>query len=776
MKFFPRWFLVGWVIVTFFLLLLLIGQAAVVADEPLLPMGAAPVPEEVPHFPDRLHTFVWRNWNLVPLERLAAVLHTTPARVTAVAESLGLPEYQLPSFTTDKIYITLVRRNWHLLPYNQLLELIEMTPERLAFALREDDFLWVKLGMLKPKCEPLYYAEPDENAQNRAAGIKKFLQNEKILSVETEPRFAFIDRLRKTSGNPSQKKPKKTDASLRYVYSYFALYGDPLSNDEAEIFPDGLLEKLSDLDVNGVWLHVVLREMAPGGEKFPEFGHGCEKRLANLRKLVERATKQGVDIYLYMNEPRAMPNAFFANSDVLGRKETAGVPIGDHTALCISNPDVQNWIKDALTHIFTEVRGLGGVFTISGSENPTHCNSHGAWRNCLRCREKTGAEVTALANALVEEGVHRAAPQAKVIVWDWGWNNHGIATDIIEKLPQNVWLQSVSEWDLPIERGGIRSKVGEYSISSVGPGPRAKLHWESARERGLKTVAKMQLNCTWEIAAVPFVPVMDLIAEHCSNLAQCNVDGMMLSWTLGGYPSPNLEIPKLFDRTPVPTQAEVLDQLAVERYASEGASSARKAWTLMSDAYREYPYSGGGVYTAPVQMGPANLFRPKPTGYRATMVGIPYDDLDSWRGGLYPPDVFAAQFEKVAVGFAEGISELEKAVALAPKPHTHDIDAELRYAKTVGLHFKSVANQVNYILLRNERNVPETTPERKNELREQLRFIVNDEMRLTRELYLLTLEDSSIGFESSNQYFYVPNDLLEKLVSCRQILNDLEER
>ena len=32
---------------------------------------------------------------------------------------------------------------------------------------------------------------------------------------------------------------------------------------------------------------------------------------------------------------------------------------------------------------------------------------------------------------------------------------------------------SVSEWDKPIERGGIKTKVGEYSISAVGPGPRA---------------------------------------------------------------------------------------------------------------------------------------------------------------------------------------------------------------------------------------------------------------------------------------------------------------
>ena len=745
------------------------------AAEELLPMGSAPAPEMVPHFPDRLHTFVWRNWNLVPLSRLAEVLRTEPENVTKLAESMGLPEYREPAWSTEKIYITLIRRNWHLLPYEQILELTEMTPQRLAFALREDDFLWVKLGLLKPKCEPLYYSPPDENAMARAAEIRNILQEylgNDTTNTNEEPRFAFIDKLTKTSGRDLKTASDSASAekSLKYIYSYFALYGDPLLGDPGEVFPDGLLEKLGEIGVNGVWLHVVLREMATGGEKFPEFGHDCEKRLANLRILVARAKKYGINIYLYMNEPRAMPKAFFQRQDVPGRAETAGVDDGDYSTLCISNPDVQNWIRDALAHVFAEVPGLGGVFTISGSENHTHCNSHGRWQTCPHCKTKTGAEITALANTLVEQGVHRSAPDAKVIVWDWGWNDSQ-TPEIIERLPSQVWLQSVSEWSLPIERGGVSSAVGEYSISSIGPGPRATKHWKLAKERGLKTVAKVQLNCTWEIAAVPYVPVMDLIAEHCSRLAQSDIDGMMLSWTLGGYPSPNLEIPKRFDRTPLPEKETVLDELAQERYGINGAPLARRAWTKMSNAYREYPYSGGVVYCAPVQMGPANLMRPLPTGFRATMVGIPYDDIDSWRGGLYPPEIFAQQFEKIASGFSDGITELEKAVELAPEAKKPEVQAELRYAKAVWHHFGSVANQVRYILLRNEYNDSQTTSERKKELAERIVELLRREIELTRKHYRLTLQDSSIGFESSNQYFYVPNDLLEKLISCRDLID-----
>ena len=128
------------------------------------------------------------------------------------------------------------------------------------------------------------------------------------------------------------------------------------------------------------------------------------------------------------------------------------------------------------------------------------------------------------------------------------------------------------------------------------------------------------------------------------------------------------------------------------------------------------------------------------------------------------------------MGFAEGIEQLARAVELAPKPHNYDIEAELRYAKVVRIHFESVANQVHYVLLRDENARPETPVARKTEIRNQTRQLLESEIALTKELYQLTLEDSSIGFESTNQYFYVPNDLLEKLISCRRILESVQSQ
>ena len=48
-----------------------------------------PIPE--PHFPDRMHLFVWRNWELANADRMAKVLGTTPEKVLDVGASIKLP-------------------------------------------------------------------------------------------------------------------------------------------------------------------------------------------------------------------------------------------------------------------------------------------------------------------------------------------------------------------------------------------------------------------------------------------------------------------------------------------------------------------------------------------------------------------------------------------------------------------------------------------------------------------------------------------------------------
>ncbi len=742
-------------------------SAVAIADE--LPAVSDRQPVPAPHFPDRLHTFVWRNWQLVEPARMAAVVGTSADKVTEIAASMGLPrQANVPKEFHDRGYITVIRRNWHLLPFEQLTQLLDITPSELAFRLREDDGIFTKLGLFKPKCERLVYEEPNEAAKKRAAEIKKVVEREfgDRLARPGEPRFAFVSALSQTNGPPPPAATSAANDHPRYIYSYFALFGDPLIDPQLDPFPDGLLARLNAQGVNGVWLHVVLRQLAPGGTDFPEFGEGHEVRLANLRKLVARAKRYGIDVYLYMNEPRAMPKAFFAH-----RPEMAGVHEGDYVAMCTSNPRVRQWVSDSLTHVFKEVPDLGGVFTITASENLTNCASHYQQASCPRCAKRTEAEIEAEMVKAIADGVHRAAPKAKVIAWDWGWNNHGDARETIARLPSSVWLMSVSEWSLPIERGGIKSAVGEYSISCVGPGPRATAHWKVARERGLKCAAKVQLNNTWELSSVPYISAMDLVAEHCERLTKANVDGMMLSWSLGGYPSMNLDIAHEFAARPAPSKDAALQTVAERHFGSRAAPLVRQAWTKFSRAFREYPYGGAVLYNAPQQMGPANLLYGEPTGYSATMTGIPYDDLNGWRAP-YPPEVFADQFQKVADGWAAGIADLEAAQKLVPPDKQVEAAADLRVAQAAQLHFASVANQARYVIARDALRASPPAGD-SAQLRTRISSLLDRETELARKMFELSSADSRLGFEAANHYFYVPLDLVEKVIDCDYLQRQL---
>ena len=121
----------------------------------------------------------------------------------------------------------------------------------------------------------------------------------------------------------------------------------------------------------------------------------------------------------------------------------------------------------------------------------------------------------------------------------------------------------------------------------------------------MKVAAKLQLGNTWELAAVPYVPVEKLVAQHMVNLREEGVDGLMLGWTLGGYPSPNLEIA----HHPKRGRGGAAGGRGAAAWlpGASGASCARgRAWQQFS-AVRRVPFDIGVVYTAPQQYGPANL-------------------------------------------------------------------------------------------------------------------------------------------------------------------------
>jgi hypothetical protein len=286
----------------------------------------------------------------------------------------------------------------------------------------------------------------------------------------------------------------------------------------------------------------------------------------------------------------------------------------------------------------------------------------------------------------------------------------------------------------------------------------------------------MQVNCTWELSALPYLPVMNLVAQHCNNVVEAGNDGLMLSWTLGGYPSPNLElVDQFFGNHKKPEIQDALTEVAAARYGRAAIRDILQAWSTFSEAYAEFPYDSGMLYLAPMQVGPANPLYLKPTGYAATMVGIPYDAVDLWRGP-YPAAVFADQFLKVASRWLEGLNIWREAIQKTPAGlYRTNLEEDLRLAEAALFHFKSVANQTNFTIARDAlANATATAPaEQKDKYREQMWNAAGDEIVLASHLYTLTCEDARIGYEATNHYYYLPLDLVEKVVNCMYIRDRL---
>jgi hypothetical protein len=713
-----------------------------------LMVGSHPKALSFPHFPTVLQAVVWRNWELVPVERLAEVLQTTPENVLGLARDLGLrvPPRVVAEWL-PRGYVSLIRANWHLLPYDQLCQLLGWSEEKLAYTLREDDFLWIKLGQLKPDAPRVTYRPLTAQEQARTAAIRQVLERQfpDLQSPEPDPAFGFLEAIEKPPATPRLPRSAKDDSpfGLRLIYSYSALYGDPLMTPELDPFPEGWLARLAEVGVNGVWLQGVLYTLYPWKDA-PEYCVGWETRIRNLRLLTQRAARYGIGVYIYLNEPRGMPLTFFDQ-----HPEWKGVefPSLGLASMCTSQKAVLDYLRESTAFLFRQVPELAGVFTISMSENVTNCHSKGDASQCPRCRQRPTPEVVAEVNRVIAEGVHSAKPEARVLVWTWAWAMSW-SPRAVELLPPDVELMCVSEELLPTRVAGVPNEVIDYSISQVGPGPKAKALWEQAHKRGLKTVAKTQLNITWECSAVPYLPVFDLVEQHLANLRAAKVDGLMLSWTLGGYPSPILE---LLVRSP----AEVIRQ----RYGQAVASRVQAACTRFCEAFKEVPFHISVLYSAPQNVGPRNLLFAEPTGYGATMVGIPYDDLTTWRAN-YPEDIFEQQFRRLSEGWQEGLVML-RACAVAVEPaHAAELADLQRVATAAWCHFRSTYCQVAFVRLRGQRDA---------DARRRLLALLDEEIAVARTLHNILRQDSRIGFEATNHYAYSLNDLREKVINCEHL-------
>jgi hypothetical protein len=700
-----------------------------------------------PHFPASFQAVIWRNWEMIPVERLARILQCTVEDLLEAAAQLGLPEPDESHclLWLERGYQTIIRQNWHLLSIEQIQEALGWDLARLEYILKEDDFLWNKLGKCKPHAELVKYRElmPDELSKTKQ--LKSlYLECRKKLIPATAGPFDFL----KTSAVRKQTIAKKND-SLRMIYSYSALYGDPLLEGIDKIYPDKLLDEYAANGINALWMQAVLYTLIPWfGET--ALSEKCQIRMKNLRKLAQRMSVRGIRLFLYLNEPRALPAGVFESCcpEWRGASQRLGL-----YSPCTSLPEVRDALSNAIEELFSSIPELGGFFAITMSENPTNCWSHTLFApptNCERCFSRGQAPVIAELINSMAHGAWRGNPKAEVIAWNWGWEKEW-DEQVVEQLDTRVKLMCVSETGLETEACGIKGTVWDYSMSKVGPGAWAERLWKKARDRGQDIMAKVQLNNSWECSAVPYLPTPGLVEKHLNNLRELGVNDFMLSWTLGGYPGGNLRL-----------LSNTKEELAQEDFGA-AAEMVLEACDCFDKAFSCFPFNMvDQIYLAPQNFGPLNQLHMTPTGNRATMLGFPYDDLHRWTGnGHYPEEVFEEQYRKISETWEAGLKKLEEAGEIIPADRRERYADLSSVAEAVYCHFRSSYLQIAFI-------------RRRSKGLYAVRALLEEEIDVATRLLNIVRRDSRIGFEASNHYYYTENTLMEKVFNCHYLLKHAE--
>jgi hypothetical protein len=126
----------------------------------------------------------------------------------------------------------------------------------------------------------------------------------------------------------------------------------------------------------------------------------------------------------------------------------------------------------------------------------------------------------------------------------------------------------------------------------------------------------------------------------------------------------------------------------------------------------------------------------------------------------------------MADGFETALAELQeqvKAASLHEKHHAN-LEGEMRITEAILLHYRSVSLQARFVVARNALATAGSRAEAVPHL-QRIEEILREETAVAVRLHAIQRRDSRIGFEATNQYYYLPLDLSEKVLNCRDLLD-----
>jgi len=560
---------------------------------------------------------------------------------------------------------------------------------------------------------------------------------------------------------------------------------EPLKS--ADVYTPEVLKNIRRQGFDAIWMRGRLWELIRS-ELYPELNDAeASRRISNLKKVIAGGKEYGVEVFLYFNEPLALPKDrdFWRRHPALAgephREFESGVEV---LSLCTSTSKFKEFFNESVRNLFDDLAGLGGVILITASEYQTHCWSHRAKRKigdpfidqclvdvqCPNCRDREPADVVAELVNVWKQQAERTDPRPRVWVWNWSWSMwyDEPQREVIERLPAGVELMC------DLERGGFRRQdignvlIDEYSLGYTGPSERFMGAKGAADARSLPVCAKLQIGTTHELATVPNLPLIPNLFDKLRRIDELGLNGLMCSWNLGNTPTLNTTAFGMFvDRPPLRRDKEnFLRTLAEEYFGPVDRQKIVNAWKLFCDSFEQYPFSIKMLYFSPMNYAVAYPLR---LSYEDRPMGpawIPHspwgDRLEDCAEPFTIPQVRRC-FERMEVLWNRGL-ELY-ASALGDTNNRRQVE-ELSCAKMIGCHLEAMRNIFDFHQWRRGKM-------RESSLRAPCRLaaderaleLIRRHMRTCRAALELSRLDSRLGYHQEPHAYFYDADAIEAVIT-----------
>jgi hypothetical protein len=565
------------------------------------------------------------------------------------------------------------------------------------------------------------------------------------------------------------------------VAPYRWLSGWELEQDK-DFYPDEYLNKIAHSGMNGIWVAGLLNRMLVSSV-LPELGQDCAHDLEKLKRLVKKAQRYGIKVYLFCIEPRTVPEdhpVFAAHPEIRGAHRP-----GDYggQSLCTSTSIVREYIREMMRELFRAVPNLGGVINIFNGERATTC-----WLNeeyvqtCPRCRLRTQAEVLSEDLNCFMEGIRQANPDAKLLAWGYGIRVADIA-QFMQRLNKDVaWLDNFDHGTVKFVNGK-RVEINEYSLSTVGPSKAFENVAAEQVEAKRSVYAKIQTGTTYELSSVPYIPLPSVIYDKVAIMHALRIRGSMMTWIIGGYPSTMLKMAGEASFAPLRPREELLERLAAADWGPQNAKVVREVWEHFAETFHLYLSAVPVFYYGPITRCPSyhlhlekepDLALPYNWGLTRQRQRQPYEDGVTRWTGPFTSDDFIQSFRDMAARWREGLDRLRP---LIHSSNAGELQRQYTVAAAVAVQLGSAANVIEFYTLRDQL----LTARKEDELAlvRRMRADVLDDIKLANEMHNYVDADSAIGFESEIYgYSYSPALLREKIMHdsvVSQILTQWEQ-